>query len=181
MLTQIISFLLGTVTTLFAAACLARLWLQRVRAPFANPVGQAVLILTGWAVIPLRRVIPGVFGIDLASAVAAWLAHLVQFSIVGWLSGFDLVSFGSLLTIAWTAFLATVQLFIYLLIGIVIVAAVLSWIAPYAPAAPLFEHLAAPLMKPLRRFMPVIGGLDFTPLIVILLLQVVLIVLEHLR
>lgn len=181
MLAHIISFLLGTLTTLFALACLARLWMQWVRAPFANPVGQVVAILTDWAVLPLRRIVPGLFGIDLASAIAAWLAHLVQFFVIGLLSGFDLLAFGSLLTFAWSALLATARLLVYLLIGIVIIAALMSWVAPYAPAAPLFERLAAPLLSPLRRFIPAIGGLDFTPLIAILLLQVVLIVLEHLR
>jgi len=69
------------------------------------------------------------------------------------------------------------RLFVYLLMGVVIVAALLSWISPHAPATPLFNGLAAPLLAPVRRVVPVIGGLDLSPLAVILLLQVVLIVL----
>ncbi|WP_131112088.1 YggT family protein [Sulfuricystis thermophila] len=181
MLTQILSLLLGTAASLFSLACLARLWMQWVRAPFRNPVGQAVVVLTNWAVLPLRRLVPGLFGLDLASVLAAWLTQCVYFFVMASLTGVDILALGGFFTLVWVATLALLKLFVYLLMGIVIIAALLSWIAPYAPAAPLFHGLAAPLLMPVRRLVPVIGGLDFAPLIVVLLLQVVLIVLENLR
>ncbi|MFN6961921.1 MAG: YggT family protein [Rhodocyclaceae bacterium] len=181
MLTQIASLLLGTAASLLTLAFLTRLWMQWVRAPFRNPVGQFVVAFTNWAILPLRRIVPGLFGLDLASVLAAWLTQCVYFYVMASLSGVAILVLGGFFAIAWAATIALIELFIYLLIGIVIIAALLSWIAPHAPAAPLFHGLSAPLLNPVRRVVPVIGGLDFAPLVVVLLLQVVLIVLENLR
>jgi YggT family protein len=182
MLTQILSLLLGTAAGLLSIAFLARVWMQWVRVPFRNPVGQFVVTFTHWAVLPLRRIVPGLFGIDLASVLAAWLTQFAYLAIMASLSGFDFVASDSFFAIAWIAVLAMLKMFVYLLMGIVILAALLSWISPHSPAAPLFNGLAAPLLAPVRRVVPIFGGgLDFSPLVVILLLQVILIVLENLR
>ena len=181
MLNQIASLLLGTAASLLTLAFLARVWMQWARAPFRNPVGQFIVVFTNWAVLPLRRIIPGLFGIDLAGILAAWLVQFVFYTLMASLAGFGMLALGGLLTVAWMALFGTVKLFIYLLMGIVILAALMSWISPYSPAAPLFNGLAAPLLVPVRRIVPVFGGLDLSPLVVILLLQVVLIVLENLR
>jgi YggT family protein len=182
MLIQIVSLLLGTAAGLLAIAFLARVWMQWVRAPFRNPVGQFVITFTDWAVRPLRRIIPGLFGIDFASVLAAWLTQFAYLAIMASLTGFGLVALGGFLAIAWAAALAVLKMFIYLLMGVVILAALMSWISPHSPAAPLFNGLATPLLAPVRRVVPIFGGgLDLSPLVVILLLQVVLIVLENLH
>jgi YggT family protein len=181
MLQQILSLLLGTAASLLTLAFLARVWMQWTRAPFRNPVGQFVITFTDWAVRPLRRIVPGLFGIDLASLLAAWLTQCVFLAIMASLMGVGLFALGGLLAIAWGALLAVLKLFIYLLMGVVILAALMSWLSPYSPAAPLFNGLAAPLLAPVHRFVPIFGGLDLSPLVVILLLQVVLIVLENLH
>lgn len=181
MLEQILSLLLGTAASLLTLAFLARIWMQWARAPFRNPVGQFVVAFTNWAVLPLRRLVPGLFGLDIASALAAWLTQCVFLALMGSLTGLDVLALSALPLLAWGALLAVLKLFIYLLMGVVILAALLSWLSPYAPATPIFNSLAAPLLAPVRRFVPVVfGGLDFAPLLVILLLQVALIVLEHL-
>jgi YggT family protein len=182
MLAQILSLLLGTAASLLSVAFLARVWMQWVRAPFRNPVGEFVVTLTDWAVRPLRRLVPGLFGIDLSGVLAAWLTQFLYLTIMSSLVGFGLLDLGGFLALAWVALLAVLKTFIYLLMGVVIVAALMSWIAPHAPAAPLFNGLAAPLLAPLRRILPVFGGgIDLSPLAVILLLQVVLIVLDNLH
>ncbi|NWG30142.1 MAG: YggT family protein [Rhodocyclaceae bacterium] len=181
MLAQILSLLLGTAASLLTLAFLARFWMQWVRAPFRNPVGQFVVVFTNWAVMPLRRIVPGLFGLDLASVLAAWLTQCVYLFVIASVTGATLLSLGGFLALAWAATLGLLELFVYLLMGIVILAALLSWLAPFAPAAPLFHGLAAPLLNPVRRIVPVIGGLDFAPLVVVLLLQIALIVLENLR
>lgn len=184
MLIQILSLLLGTAASLLTLAFLARVWMQWVRAPFRNPVGQFVVVATNWAVLPLRRIVPGLFGIDLASVLAAWITQFLFLAVMASLlnmSGFGVLALGGLLAVAWGALLGVLKMFIYLLMGVVIVAALLSWLSPHAPAAPLFNGLAAPLLAPVRRIVPVFGGLDFSPLAVILLLQVALIVLDHLH
>lgn len=184
MLTQIVSLLLGTAASLLTLAFLARVWMQWARAPFRNPVGQFVLTSTNWAVLPLRRIIPGLFGVDLASVIAAWITQFAFLAIMASLvnlGGFGVLALGGLLAVAWGALLAVLKLFIYLLMGVVILAALMSWLSPYSPAAPLFNGLAHPLLAPVRRIVPIFGGLDLSPLVVILLLQIVLIVLENLR
>lgn len=181
MLTQILSMLLGTAASLLTFAFLARVWMQWVHAPFRNPVGQFVIAFTNWAVLPLRRIVPGLFGIDLASVFAAWLTQFAWLAILASLAGGGFDALGGFLAIAWAAMLGMLKLFIYLLIGIVIIAALMSWFSPHSPAAPLFNGLAAPLLAPVRRVVPIFGGgLDLSPLLVILFLQVVLIVLENL-
>lgn len=181
MLAQIASLLLGTAADILAVAFLARVWMQWARAPFRNPIGQFILTITDWAVRPLRRIIPGLFGADLASVFAAWLVQIAFLGIMAGLTGLVLLTPGAILSVAWMAALAVARMFIYLLMGVVIIAALLSWINPYSPVGPLFETLSRPLLLPARRLLPPLGGLDLSPLVVILLLQVALIVLANLQ
>ena len=181
MLTQILALLLGTAANLLTVAFLARLYAQWVRAPFRNPVGQFILALTDWAVLPLRRFIPGLFGTDLASLIAAWIVQIAYYGLMAGLTGLlSAVSAETVLTVAWVAGVTTVRMLVYLLIGVVIIAALLSWINPYSPLTPFFDQLSRPLLAPVRRRMPALGGIDLSPLVVLLLLEVVLIVLANL-
>lgn len=180
MLEQILALLLGTAANLLAVAFLARLYAQWVRAPFRNPVGQFIVALTDWAVRPLRRVIPGLFGTDLASLFAAWLVQIAYLGIMAGLTGMLAVTPEAALTVAWLATVATLRMMVYLLMGVVIIAALLSWINPYSPLAPFFDLLARPLLGPVRRRMPALGGVDLSPLVVLLALEVVLVVLANL-
>jgi YggT family protein len=154
--------------------------MQWVRAPFRNPLGQFVAAVTDWAVLPLRRIIPGLFGIDLASAFAAWFVQIAYFGILAGLTGMAAFAPEAVLGVAWVAFIAVLRMFVYLLMGAVIVAALLSWINPYSPLAPLFDALARPLLQPVRRLLPVLGGVDLSPLVVLVLCEVALVVLGYL-
>jgi YggT family protein len=181
MLAQIVGLLLGTAANLLAVAFLARVYLQWVRAPFRNPIGQFVLAVTDWAVLPLRRFIPGLFGMDLASVLAAWFVQIAYFGIMIGLTGVLAVSPEAMLGVVWLACIAVLRMAVYLVMGVVIVAALLSWINPYSPLVPLFDALSRPLLGPVRRRMPVLGGIDLSPLVVILLLEVLLVVLANLQ
>jgi len=181
MLAQIVSLLLGTAASLLSVAFLARVYMQWTRSSFRNPVGQFIIALTDWAVRPLRRVIPGLFGIDLASLFAAWLVQIVYFGIMAGLTGLVLVTPAAILGVAVLAVIAVLRMAVYLMMGVVIIAALLSWINPYSPLAPLFNALASPLLGPARRIIPPFGGIDLSPLVVLLLLQIVLIVLAGLQ
>jgi len=174
MLAQIVALLLGTAADLLTLAFLGRVWMQWSRAPFRNPLGHFIAVATDWAVLPLRRFIPGLFGIDLASVFAAWLAQVAFHAVMATLAGASADAFVAAL---WIAAVAVPRLAVYLAMGIVIVAAVLSWINPHSPFRGLFDALAQPLLAPVRRFVPLLGGIDLAPLVVLLLLQVVLIVL----
>jgi YggT family protein len=181
MLAQILSLTLGTVADLLAVAFLARVMMQWARAPFRNPVGQFIAAVTNWAVLPLRRIIPGLFGADLASVFAAWLVQIAYFGIMVGLTGLALISAGTILSVAWLAALAVLRMAIYLLMAIIIVMALLSWINPYSPLAPLFDTLSRPLLNPVRKRLPPLGGVDLSPLVVIVLLQVLLVILANLQ
>ena len=182
MLSQILRFLLDTIFGFFVFVLLARFYLQLMRAPFRNPLGQFVSELTNWLVLPVRRFIPGMFGVDLASFLLAWLIEALLLFLLyllgdgGIVSGPGLV-IGIFLTLS---LLELVRYSLYLLIGVILIQAVISWISPYAPLAPLFNALTAPFLRPFRRLIPPIGNVDLSPLFALVVAQLLLIPLEYL-
>ena len=182
MLAQIALFILDSVCGFLTLALLVRFAMQWARAPFRNPLGQFIVAVTDWMVRPLRRVIPGLFGLDMASLLLAWLWQVVYQGIALGLSGVLLaVSFAPALVVALLALLEVAKLGVYLVIGAVLVAAVFSWVNPYAPLADVFNTLTRPLLRPFRRFIPPVGGVDLSPLALLLLLQIALFVVAGLR
>ena len=182
MLSQILKFLLDTVFGFFVFVLLARFYLQLLRAPFRNPLGQFVTAVSNWLVLPIRRLVPGMFGLDLASLLLAWLVEALHLFLLYLLAGPGYA--GSAGAVAGMLFsLALLELLrysLYLLIGVVLIQAVISWINPYAPLAPLFNALAAPFLRPFRRLIPPIGNVDLSPLFVLLAAQLLLIPLDYL-
>jgi YggT family protein len=156
---------------------LARFHFQWLRVPFRNPVGEFVLATTSWLVVPMRRVVPGLAGLDLASLLAAFVVLAfglwAQAAIVGAQPGVGVI--------AAIAAVDLVRYSLYILVFAVIVQAVLSWVNPYTPLAPAFDTLTRPFLRPLRRFVPPVGNVDLTPLILLLVLYVALIVVDHVR
>jgi len=182
MVDQALKFLLDVAFGLITYAFLLRFAMQWLRAPFRNPVGQFVTALTDWAVRPARRVIPGLFGVDLASILIAWFVEALMLVLLYWLRGFSFagapgIAAGLLFTIA--AF-ELVRASLYLLIGVVIVQFIISWVNPYAPLAPVFDALTRPFYAVFRRFIPPIGNVDLSPLFVLLVAQICLILLDPL-
>jgi len=176
LLMQILDWLFGFITM----ALLARVLMQWTRAPFRNPLGQFVIAVTDWAVIPARRLIPSVLGVDLASLLLAWLAQGILQGLILALSSagvLALVMPTGFVIVTLLALLEVVRIGLYLLMGVVIVSALLSWVNPYAPLAPLFNLIARPFLSPLQRIIPLIGGIDLSPMALLLILQVLLTVL----
>jgi YggT family protein len=168
MLYPIISFLLEVTAGLFGGACLLRLYMQHQRVPFANPVGRFVFALTDWLVIPLRRLLPAMGRWDTASAVGAYLLKLAQVALLGWVAGhWGGAAFWPLLALVGLA-----QLVVSGLTALLVVYAVMSWVQPHSPVADVLDRLCAPLLRPFRRMIPLVGGVDLTPLVVLVLLQV---------
>lgn len=177
MLAQIGVFLVDAVFSFFVFVLLARFHFQWLRVPFRNPLGEFVLATTNWLVVPARRVVPGFAGLDLATLLLAFVVQALglwaQATIVGAEPGLG--------TLAAIAAVDLVRYSLYILVFAVIVQAVLSWVNPYTPLAPAFDTLTRPFLRPLRRFVPPVGNVDLTPLILLLVLYVVLIVVNHLR
>ncbi len=182
MLSQILRFLLDTIFGFFVFVLLARFYLQLMRAPFRNPLGQFVSALTNWLVLPARRFIPGMFGVDLASFLLAWLIEALLLFLL-YLLGDGIIVSGPGLVIGIFLTLSLLELVrysLYLLIGVILIQAVISWINPYAPLAPLFNALTAPFLRPFRRLIPPIGNVDLSPLFALVVAQLLLIPLEYL-
>ena len=181
MLYQIISLLLEVATSVLAGAALLRLYMQYQRIPMStrsgNPLGRFVFALTDWLVLPLRRVVPSWGALDLASLVAAYLLSLTQFVLL-WL----LVGGGEgFFAVPILAGFALLRLVVSGLTGLVIVYAVLSWVQTRSPLADVIERLVAPPLTPIRRVLPLLGGIDLSPLVLLVLLQIASIVLGSLQ
>ena len=177
MLYQIISLLLEVATGILAGACLLRLYMQYLRiamsARSGNPLGRFVFALTDWLVLPLRRVLPALGRLDTSSLVAAYLLELVQFGLLWLLSGAN----GNLYAVPIQAVFGLLHLIISGLTGLVIVYAVLSWMPTRSVLSDVIERLCAPLLTPIRRLLPLVGGIDLSPLVLLVLLQIVSILL----
>jgi YggT family protein len=167
---QIGVFLVDTVAGFFVLMLLARFHFQWLRVPFRNPAGEFVLATTSWMVVPVRRFVPGLAGLDLASLLLAWLVQgfglWVRVQIIG--------NEPPIFNLALVALVDLLRYSLYILVFAVIVQAVLSWVNPYTPLAPVFDTLTRPFLRPLRRFVPPLGGVDLTPLILLVILQVLL-------
>lgn len=173
---QAILFLLDSVVSFFCALFVLRFLMQAMRISFAGQIGDFIVKLTNWAVKPLRRVIPGVGGFDWASLLAALGLQLALSAILVAVAGPNLTHDAAsiVLMAVWFAVRALLRLTVYIFIGALILQAVISWVNPYSPLAAPANQLTRPLLAPFRRLIPPISGIDLSPLVVILLLQVVL-------
>ena len=179
MITNAMQFLLHTILGLFTLAVLLRFYLQLTGAPFKNPASQAVVALTNFVVIPLRRVIPGWGGLDFATLILAFVAQLLLQLGTLWLSDFPLFVAGNLVWVALLG-LATIgllKLSIYIFLYAVLLQAILSWVSPYTLITPVLDALTRPLLKPLRNRIPTAGGLDLSPLVVFIGAELLLILI----
>jgi YggT family protein len=162
----ILQLIVDTVASVLGGVLLLRFWMQVIRVRPPASVAQFTFTLTDWLVRPLRRILPGVGGYDWASLIGAFLIVLVASSVMflaGW-SGQAVVLYALFRFLNWI---------IYGFMGLLIIEVVFSWINPHAPLAPFVHALNDPLLRPIRRVMPPIGGIDFSVLVALILLQIV--------
>ncbi|ROZ63655.1 YggT family protein [Ramlibacter sp. WS9] len=176
-MTPLISDILDILAGLLGGALLLRLMMQYHRAPFGNPVGRFVFALTNWLVLPLRRVLPAVGRVDTASLVSAYLVELVQFSVMWLLTG-QPTSFAILPMLALFGLL---RLAVWWLTGLVIAYAVLSWVQSNSPVVDVLDRLCAPMLAPLRKLIPLVGGVDLSPIAFLLALRIASYALAYLQ
>ena len=169
-------FLLQAFTGFLTFALLLRFYMQAFRVSFNNQLGTFVVELTNWLVKPLRKALPGLFGLDLASLLPAYLLQLILTIAVASVQGSkEAWPAASLLPLLlWSALLATLRFSIYLLIGALLVQAVLSWVSPYSPLSQPVAQLTRPFLRPIQRVVPTVGAIDLSPLIAIVLAQLLL-------
>jgi YggT family protein len=174
---QILSFLLDVAAGLLGGACLLRLYMQYQRVPFGNPVGRFVFALTDWLVLPLRRVFRAVRRVDIASLLGAFLVELVQVGLLWLVAG----RVGGAALLPVLALFNLVRLVISGLTVLVIIYALLSWVQADSPVTDVIDRLCAPLLRPWRRLIPLVGGIDLSPLVFLVVLQVLAMVLSALE
>ncbi len=162
-------FLIQTVFGFYIAVLLIRIMLQLVRANFFNPVCQFLVKITNPVLFPLRRVIPNWGRMDLPALLVAWVLKIVALLLVLALLGTG-ASIGRLIAVAGAQLIDTTVL---ILMFVIFVKVLLSWVAPHGdtPIAPLLYQLSEPVVGPIRRALPPLGGLDFSPMIALIALQ----------
>jgi YggT family protein len=177
MINNALQFLLHTILGLFTLAVLLRFYLQLTGAPFKNPASQAVVALTNFVVIPLRRLIPGWGGLDFATLILAFVAQLLLQLATLWLSDFPLFVAGNQVWLALLglALIGLLKLSIYIFLYAVLLQAILSWVNPYTMITPVLDALTRPLLKPVRNRIPTAGGLDLSPLVIFIGAELLLI------
>ena len=156
MLAQTLIFLITTIGDLFVLALLVRFILQCLRAPARNQLSEFVAALTDFIVRPARRVIPGWWGLDLATFILAWLMAGLQLWLVLQVKGYAVGSAGgnALAALAGLAALESARLTVYIVRRAVILQAVLSWVNPYNPLGPLLGSVTRPFLRPFQKWVP---------------------------
>jgi YggT family protein len=166
---SISTLIVDTIATLLAAILLLRFWMQAVRVRPPSSISQFMFQLTDWLVKPLRRVLPGIGGYDWSSLAGAFLVALLSTFIHLWIA--SVVSFPSVLVLA---VLRLLEWALYGFMGLILIEVIFSWVNPHAPLAPLVGALTDPLMRPLRKIIPLVGSIDLSPLVAFLLLRIAL-------
>ena len=176
MLTNALIFLVNTVFGLFVVALLLRFYLQWVRASYRNPLSEFLQALTDFMVKPARRLIPGLWGRDLATLALAWLVQLVEILIVLQIKDYGLgpAAGQSFAAAALLALVMLVKIGLYIVMAAVIVQVVLSWVGPYSPLMPLANSMTRPFLRVFQRRVPPIGNVDLSPLFVLVVIQLLL-------
>lgn len=169
---SILQFIVDIAAGLLGGLLLLRFWMQAIRVRPPPQIGQFTFTLTDWLVLPLRRVLPGMGGYDWASLVGAFLVVLLASSLmllVG--AGADLVLLGALYRfLNWI---------LYGFMALLIIDAVFSWVNPSAPLAPFVHAMNTPILRPIRRVVPLVGGVDLSVLVALVLIQILQFVLRQ--
>ncbi|ABX37875.1 protein of unknown function YGGT [Delftia acidovorans SPH-1] len=177
MLFQIVSFLLDVVVGLLTGVCLLRMYMQAQRVPFGNPVGQLVFALSDWIVMPLRRIIKPAGRWDMSSLIAAFLLQLLQFVLLWLLMGGQ----STVVALPWLALCGLARVALSGMVGVLLIYAILSWVQPQSPMYGVLQRLSEPMLRPIRRVVPLIGGIDLSALVALVLLQIALMVLAYIQ
>ena len=177
-LNEILGYLIQTALSIYLLAMLLRFLLQLVRADFYNPISQFLVKITNPLVVPARRLIPGLGGIDLASLLLAVLLQLACIIAMLLLHGLGLPNI--FLLLAWSL-LGVLSLLVNIYFFALLAMIILSWVAPGSnhPAIYLLHQITEPVMAPFRKALPPMGGMDFSPILVFILINVLQIALRH--
>lgn len=176
MFTNAVIYLVQVGFDLLTTALLLRFYMQWVRAPYRNPLTDFVNALTDFMVKPARRVIPGLWGLDMPTLLLAVLLQgaerLIEFQLRGFRFGAEIglaaVGMAALATVA------VLKMLVYIVLVATLLQALLSWINPGSPVAPLLDAMTRPFLRLFRRRIPPVGNVDLSPLLVMVACQLLL-------
>lgn len=169
-LQHMLIYLIQTLGSLYMLIVLLRFLLQLVRADFYNPLSQAISKATNPLLLPLRRLIPGFYGVDVASLVLALLLQWVAGQLIYWVAGQGLLN---PLIIIPMGLIGILKMLVQIYFVGMIIYIIASWIAPFShnPALVLVRQLVEPAMAPLRKIIPPMGPIDISPIFFFLILN----------
>jgi len=173
------AFLIGIVFGFYILSVMLRFLLQAARADFYNPLSQFLVKITNPPLRPLRRIIPGLAGLDMAAVVLMLVLQMLEILLLAWLAGASVQPW-TLFVLALTELLSLL-LYVYLF-GILILV-ILSWIAPHTqnPVTGLVRQLTTPIMRPIQRRLPVFSGMDLSPLVALVIINLLIMAIPYLR
>ena len=173
---QAIIFLVKLFFDIYILALILRYLLTVVRVDLLNPLSSLIIKVTNPLLKPLRRTIPGYFGIDWASIISLFLVQAIEIILVALIITGGIPAFSGL-TMLTIAYLLRTILYIYLFI--IIVQVIISWVNPnvYNPITTIMYQISEPILKPIRQFIPSSGGLDFSPLVALIIINLLMILI----
>lgn len=169
---SILQFIVDTAAALLGGLLLLRFWMQTTRVRPPQQIGQFTFTLTDWLVLPLRRLVPGMGGYDWASLIGAFLVVLLASSLL-------LVAGADAQMVLLHALYRFLNWILYGFMALLIIDAIFSWVNPNAPLAPFVHALNTPILRPIRRVVPPIGGIDLSVLVALVLIQIIQFVLRQ--
>lgn len=166
------SYLISTVFGLYIIIVLLRFLLQLVRADFYNPLSQFIVKATAPVLNPLRRVIPGLFGIDIASVLLAYTLQYIENILLFAIRGIP----AHPVLLLWYSIGSLLTLLLYIYFFAILVQVIISWVSPgtYNPATALIHHITEPVMRPARKLLPPFSGFDLSPILVFVVLNILI-------
>jgi YggT family protein len=170
---SILQFIVDTAATLLGGLLLLRFWMQATRVRPPQQIGQFTFTMTDWLVLPLRRLVPGMGGYDWASLIGAFVVVLLASTLL-------LVAGASGEMVLLHALYRFLNWILYGFMALLIIDAIFSWVNPHAPLAPFVHALNTPILRPIRRMVPPIGGIDLSVLVALVLIQIIQFVLRQL-
>lgn len=169
---SILQFIVDIAAGLLGGLLLLRFWMQAIRVRPPAQIGQFTFTLTDWLVLPLRRLVPGMGGYDWASLIGAFLVVVLASSLL-------LLVGAPWETVLLGALYRFLNWILYGFMALLIIDAVFSWVNPSAPLAPFVHAMNTPILRPIRRVVPLVGGVDLSVLVALVLIQIIQFVLRQ--
>lgn len=167
-------FLINTIFDLYLLILMARIILAWVHADYYSPLTQIIVKLTKPIIDPLRRFIPNFKGIELSTLLVILILEIIKFFLIGLLTiGFP----GNILGIFILAAADVIKIFLNTFFYAILIQAILSWIQPYSPVIRMLSQLTYPVMRPIQKYIPPVGGFDISPIPAMIILQLLIILI----